>query len=153
MTVLVSGAAGFIGSAVANALHRNGLEILAVDNFTDYYARDLKELRVQELLESNSIEFKHCDLSSDILVRELFESNKISKVFHLAAQPGVRISSQQAERYTHKRDVAFTCADFTCLSQLTDYAPKADVASGMGVDRADSLKYEWMDRLGQGIDI
>jgi UDP-glucuronate 4-epimerase len=107
LTVLVTGAAGFIGSAVANALRRSGLEILAVDNFTDYYARDLKELRVQQLLESNSVEFKYCDLSSDISVRDLFKSKKISKVFHLAAQPGVRISSRQTERYTQDNLVAF----------------------------------------------
>jgi hypothetical protein len=64
-----------------------------------------------------------------------------------------RNSANYSEKTSDKRDVAFTCADFTYLSQLTDYAPKVDVASGMGVDRADSLKYEWMDRLGQGIDI
>jgi len=107
LTVLVTGAAGFIGSAVSRALSDVGEQVLAVDSLSSYYSRELKSLRVQELLNSDSITFKACDLSNDLEVSNIFKTNKIEKVLHLAAQPGVRVNTLQSERYTKDNLVAF----------------------------------------------
>ena len=63
MQILVTGAAGFIGSATASALAKAGLQVLAVDNFSPYYSTDLKDLRREVLLDSPQIEFRKVDLS------------------------------------------------------------------------------------------
>ena len=90
MKFLVTGAAGFIGSHTAERLNDLGLEVVAVDNFSDYYDVSLKELNAKALAKCGIVVQK-LDLRYDDL-NELI-SEDISHIFHFAAQPGISQSS------------------------------------------------------------
>lgn len=89
MNILVTGAAGFIGSHLAERLAFMGHEVRGLDCFTDYYARSLKELNVLAL-RAKGIEFLPLDLAEDDLEPAVRD---IEIVYHLAAQPGLSATS------------------------------------------------------------
>jgi UDP-glucuronate 4-epimerase len=104
---LVTGAAGFIGAHLASKLAFMGHQIVAVDNFSDYYAAELKKLRVDKLLSVKEIEFHECDISDRGQANSLFLKNTFDSVFHLAAQPGVRLPNSEYFKYVDNNLVAF----------------------------------------------
>jgi nucleoside-diphosphate-sugar epimerase len=85
MNVLVTGAAGFIGSHLAERLAGLGHSVRAVDCFTDYYARTLKDLNARQV-EEKGVEFLSLDLAENDLEPAAEEAEF---VYHLAAQPGI----------------------------------------------------------------
>jgi UDP-glucuronate 4-epimerase len=84
---LVTGCAGFIGSHLAEALIAAGDDVVGVDAFTDYYARELKERNVERIRESSGFKLVEDDLAEANLEQLL---DGVDAIFHLAAQPGVR---------------------------------------------------------------
>jgi UDP-glucose 4-epimerase len=86
---LVTGAAGFIGSHLAEALLAKGYRVLGIDNINDYYSPELKHENLDPLLRWNSFLFLEEDIN-DLSQRDL--PSDIDFVFHLAGQPGVRSS-------------------------------------------------------------
>jgi nucleoside-diphosphate-sugar epimerase len=86
---LVTGAAGFIGSHVSEALAAGGAEVVGVDCFTDYYARDIKEGNLAGLKSERAFRFVEAPLQTADLNALL---DGVTHVFHLAAQAGVRKS-------------------------------------------------------------
>jgi UDP-glucuronate 4-epimerase len=96
---LVTGAAGFIGSHLTHQLAKSGAEVVAVDNFTDYYAQDLKIARETNLISPLGIQVLRIDLADGDQVAGLLDSHEFDSVIHLAAQPGVRVPLSQHERY------------------------------------------------------
>ncbi len=92
MTVLVTGAAGFIGCHVARALLAQGGAVLGVDNLNDYYDVRLKRARLA-LLEQPGFRFVHADVADrDAMVALVAGEPGIDRIVHLAAQAGVRHS-------------------------------------------------------------
>src|SRR5215213_5528429 len=89
MTALVTGAAGFIGSHLADRLLADGVEVRAVDRLSDYYDVDLKRANLANLETHSSFSFLEGDLNQTELGPLL---DGVEVVFHLAAQPGVRAS-------------------------------------------------------------
>jgi len=85
MNILVTGAAGFIGSHLAERLTAMGHTVRGLDCFTDYYARSLKELNAQAI-QAQGIAFLPLDLAADDLT-EAVRGAEI--IYHLAAQPGI----------------------------------------------------------------
>src|SRR3954447_11776934 len=84
---LVTGCAGFIGSHLSERLVAEGYEVVGVDCFTDYYAREIKESNLARLMDEPRFTLHELDLSSD-QIDGLLEG--VQEVYHLAAQAGVR---------------------------------------------------------------
>jgi nucleoside-diphosphate-sugar epimerase len=89
MTALVTGAAGFVGSHLCEALLDDGDEVVGVDAFTDYYSRRRKEQNLAALRVRHRFVFIEADLA-EVAVVPLLAG--VDRVFHLAGQPGVRAS-------------------------------------------------------------
>lgn len=87
--MLVTGAAGFIGSQLAERLVADGHDVIGIDSFSDHYARDLKELNLAALDEHPQFRLVAVDIARDPIL-DLFTDVDIA--FHLAARPGVRDS-------------------------------------------------------------
>ena len=90
MKILVTGAAGFIGSHTSERLASMGHEVVAIDNFSDYYDVSLKQLN-SEALAKEGIIVQKIDLRYDDLSQVITED--ISHIFHFAAQPGISSTS------------------------------------------------------------
>ena len=95
MRYVVTGAAGFIGSHLVEALRGNGHEVVAVDCFTDYYDPALKEENAA------AFDVSRLDLARDDLALDGFDG-----VFHLAGQPGVRASFSDFDTYVRRNVIA-----------------------------------------------
>jgi nucleoside-diphosphate-sugar epimerase len=87
--VLVTGAAGFIGSHLSERLLDDGCDVIGVDCLTDYYDPAIKQANLTRLLDEPAFEFRALDLAEDSLDGLL---DGVSHVIHLAGQPGVRLS-------------------------------------------------------------
>nr|XP_043620985.1 UDP-glucuronate 4-epimerase 3-like [Erigeron canadensis] len=106
ISVLVTGAAGFVGTHVSMALKRRGDGVLGLDNFNDYYDPSLKRAR-QSLLDKSGIYIVEGDLNDVVLLKKLFELVPFSHVMHLAAQAGVRYAMQNPSSYIHSNIAGF----------------------------------------------
>jgi len=98
-TVLVTGAAGFIGFHVAQRLLSEGREVVGLDSVTDYYDPKLKEARLDILKASSNFRFAKLDLADRAASRSLFEQYRFPAVIHLAAQAGVCYSLENPHAY------------------------------------------------------
>jgi len=107
MRVLVTGSAGFIGSAVSERLLNSGEIVCGADNHNDYYSVALKEQRLARLEEFENYSHSRIELADSQRVRSLFESFRPTHVLHLAAQAGVRYSLENPSVYIQSNIVAF----------------------------------------------
>lgn len=105
--VLVTGAAGFIGSHVASYLLDRGTEVVGLDNLNDYYDVSLKEARLARLTGRPGFSFERIDITDADAMATCFASGRFSRVVHLAAQAGVRYSLQNPAAYTDTNITGF----------------------------------------------
>ncbi|MFS1993756.1 NAD-dependent epimerase [Vibrio breoganii] len=98
MKYLVTGAAGFIGSAVIEQLTAKGHQVVGVDNLNDYYDVSLKEARLARIQHAN-FALVELDIADRDGVANLFEKEQFEQVIHLAAQAGVRYSIENPHAY------------------------------------------------------
>lgn len=91
-TILVTGAAGFIGYHVAKRCMDAGLKVFGLDNLNEYYDVTLKKARLAGLTAYSNFEFVEIDLNDRVAMGNLFELRSFDKVIHLGAQAGVRYS-------------------------------------------------------------
>lgn len=100
MTVLVTGAAGFIGYHLTEALLARGEQVLGIDNLNDYYDVRLKEARLARLEGRNGFTFKKIDIADFEAMQAMMADHRdIKRIVHLAAQAGVRYSLENPFAY------------------------------------------------------
>jgi UDP-glucuronate 4-epimerase len=99
MKVLVTGAAGFIGSFTAQRLLARGDEVVGLDNLNEYYDVNLKKARLARLQQQPGFRFALLDLVDRAGMAELFAKERFDRVVHLAAQAGVRYSMTNPHVY------------------------------------------------------
>jgi UDP-glucuronate 4-epimerase len=107
MKVLVTGAAGFIGSALSLRLIERGDEVVGIDNHNDYYNPQLKEDRLARHIDHPNYTHIRGDLSDRSVIEELFKTHKPKRVVNLAAQAGVRYSLENPMAYINSNLVGF----------------------------------------------
>ena len=108
MNILVTGAAGFIGSFTAHQLLDRGDHVVGLDNMNDYYDPTLKQARLARLQARENFTFTQVDLCDTDAMKSLFAKNKFDRVIHLAAQAGVRYSIENPMAYTQSNLVGMT---------------------------------------------
>jgi len=101
MTILVTGAAGFIGSATARVLLERGDEVIGIDNLNDYYDPSLKRARLERLSSrfDNRFRFAQVDFADAKALNALADSSDFDRIVHLGAQAGVRYSIENPAAY------------------------------------------------------
>jgi UDP-glucuronate 4-epimerase len=107
MKVLVTGAAGFIGSTLSHALIDRGDEVTGIDNLNDYYDVRLKQARLDRLRARAGFVFQKLDIVERKPMGELFAAGRFDAVMHLAAQAGVRYSIENPSAYIDANVVGF----------------------------------------------
>ncbi len=105
--ILVTGAAGFIGSHASHRLLARGDTVVGLDNLNDYYSVQLKEDRLARLRQQKGFEFVKLDLADRAGMEALFQREKFDAVIHLAAQAGVRYSITNPHVYVDSNVVGF----------------------------------------------
>ncbi|MDG2525366.1 NAD-dependent epimerase/dehydratase family protein [Stenotrophomonas sp. HITSZ_GD] len=105
MTVLVTGAAGFVGAYTCRALAARGEQVVGLDNYNDYYDPQIKRDRVAALCPD--IDIRAIDLADRAALDALFDEIRPDRVVHLAAQAGVRYSLQNPYAYVDSNLVGF----------------------------------------------
>ena len=107
MKVLVTGAAGFIGSALTLRLLERGDTVIGIDNHNDYYNQQLKEDRLARQIDHPNYTHIRGDLADRPLIEDLFKTHKPNRVVNLAAQAGVRYSLENPMAYVDSNLVGF----------------------------------------------
>jgi len=136
MKYLVTGAAGFIGSHLCHKLTTEGNEVIAIDNFSDYYDVNLKKLRVEKLLTPLRLKVLSLDISDKNAIDQLIASSKPEVVINLAAQAGVRLPTDQIHKYVNSNLVGFSNVLQSTVSNKIPYFLYASSSSVYGEQAA-----------------
>jgi UDP-glucuronate 4-epimerase len=107
VSVLLTGAAGFIGYHVAQHLLADGERVIGLDNLSDYYDPALKQARLDRLAPHDAFRFERVDVSDRTAMVEVFRRHRPARVVHLAAQAGVRYSIVNPHAYADANLVGF----------------------------------------------
>ena len=132
MKVLVTGAAGFIGSALSICLLDRGDEVVGVDNHNAYYDPALKEARLSRHLSHPNYTHTKINIEDIKLVESLFEEYQFDGVVNLAAQAGVRYSIENPLTYIHTNIVGFANILESCRHNQVKHLVYASSSSVYG---------------------
>ena len=131
-TILVTGAAGFIGLHVARRVLERGDAVVGIDNLNDYYDVNLKLARLGELGKFARFRFARLDITDQQAVGALFRAEKIGRVVHLAAQVGVRHSITYPHLYTQSNIQGFAHILEACREAAVEHLVYASSSSVYG---------------------
>ena len=106
--IIVTGSAGFIGSAVVAKLLERGDEVVGIDNHNDYYDPKLKTDRLNRFLQHKNYKHFKADLADCAAIENIFQSSQPWGVVNLAAQAGVRYSMENPRAYIDSNIVGFS---------------------------------------------
>ena len=134
-TVLVTGAAGFIGAALSQRLLQRGDRVVGIDNLNDYYDPNLKQARLQQIkavAPAGAWQFERLALEDGDALMALFASEKPAVVVNLAAQAGVRYSLENPATYIQSNFVGFGHLLEGCRHHGTEHLVYASSSSVYG---------------------
>ncbi|RKZ40830.1 MAG: capsular biosynthesis protein CpsI [Gammaproteobacteria bacterium] len=134
MKVLVTGAAGFIGSQLSKRLLERGNEIVGLDNLNEYYDINLKKARLTQLEELPNFRFIKLELADRSGIAELFAREKFNRVVNLAAQAGVRYSIENPHAYVDSNVVGFVNLLEGCRHNNVEHLVFASSSSVYGLN-------------------
>ena len=139
MTILVTGAAGFIGAAVAEALVCRGDDVVGVDSLNDYYDVSLKEARLARVQRRagdapGTFTFLQGDVADREGIEKLFSGEQFRGVVHLAAQAGVRYSLENPHAYIDANIVGFMNILEACRHNAVGHLVYASSSSVYGAN-------------------
>jgi UDP-glucuronate 4-epimerase len=135
MTVLVTGAAGFIGFSLASRLLRQGESVFGIDNLTPYYDVALKEARLDLLKAHRDFRFAPIDIADRAAIEGFFARERFDVIVHLAAQAGVRYSIEQPLAYVDANLVGFAHILEAARAQRVRHLVFASSSSVYGANR------------------
>ncbi len=135
MRILVTGAAGFIGSALSERLLARGDEVLGYDNLNDYYDPTLKEARLARLLPHAGFSFVRASLEDRPALERAFADFRPERVVNLAAQAGVRYSLENPYAYIEANIVGFINVLEACRHGGVGHLVYASSSSVYGANR------------------
>ena len=107
MNIMITGVAGFIGSALAIRLLERGDTVYGIDNMNNYYSVALKQARLARVAKYANFTFQKLDIADRAGVAGLFQEHRFDAVMHLAAQAGVRYSLTNPHAYVDANLVGF----------------------------------------------
>jgi UDP-glucuronate 4-epimerase len=134
MTILVTGAAGFIGYHTVQRLCREGLEVVGIDNLNDYYSVELKQARLKELEALPGFHFQILDIVDKPALMALFKERSFTHVIHLAAQAGVRYSLDNPDVYAQSNLTGFLNVLEACRHHRPEHLIYASSSSVYGTN-------------------
>lgn len=134
MKILVTGTAGFIGSAVARRLLERGDAVLGIDNLNDYYDVALKRARLERLLGHDGFQDFRRDLEDREGIEQAFKDFDPDRVVHLAAQAGVRYSIENPRAYTDSNITGFINILEGCRNHGVEHLVYASTSSVYGAN-------------------
>lgn len=136
MTILVTGAAGFIGMHTCLSLLARGDRVIGLDNLNDYYDVSLKQARLVRLQSHANFGFRQLDVADRAGVAALFAAEKPQRVVHLAAQAGVRYSLSNPHAYIDSNVQGFTNILEGCRHNAVQHLVYASSSSVYGGNTA-----------------
>jgi len=146
MTVLVTGAAGFIGSHVAHRLLDRGERVVGLDIVNDYYSVQLKHDRLARLTARDGFEFAHVDFADHVALTAALTPLGIDRIIHLGAQAGVRYSIENPHAYVQANLVGhLNMIEFARRSELCRHMVYASSSSVYGSNK--TLPFSVDDRV------
>lgn len=151
MSILVTGAAGFIGCEVALRLLARGDRVIGVDNLSPYYDVRLKRARLRRLRKYPKFRFHRTDLADATRTAKLFKRERIDRVIHLAAQPGVRYSLDHPAAYVQSNLVAFANVLEQCRQHRVSHLVFGSSSSVYGANTR--LPYSVKDNVDHPISL
>jgi UDP-glucuronate 4-epimerase len=134
MKVLVTGAAGFIGFHTAQALLARGDEVVGLDNLNAYYDPGLKNARLVLLRKHGNFRFHEGDLADREAMQSLFRQERVARVVHLAAQAGVRYSTENPHLYVQSNITGFLHVLEGCRDTGVEHLVYASTSSVYGAN-------------------
>jgi UDP-glucuronate 4-epimerase len=134
MRTLVTGSAGFIGSAVALRLLGRGDEVVGLDNMNPYYDVRLKEARLARVSAHAGYTHVHADLADREAVERVFAEHRPERVVHLAAQAGVRYAAENPHVYVSSNVTGFLHVLEGCRHNAVQHLVFASTSSVYGAD-------------------
>ncbi|WP_335872450.1 SDR family NAD(P)-dependent oxidoreductase [Bacillus sp. 2205SS5-2] len=150
MTILITGAAGFIGFHVTKRLLQQGYDVIGIDNFDPYYSVELKKDRLNQLQHPHFM-FEKVDIEQEQEVLDIFAKYKPQKVLHLAGQAGVRYSLENPKAYISANISGFFHILNACKSSQIEHFLYASSSSIYG--ESEKQPFSIQDRVDQPVSL
>lgn len=154
-TILVTGAAGFIGSNLVLSLFKDGpCHIIGIDNMNDYYDVSIKEYRLKEIdsnIKDNKWTFIKGSIADKELIEKLFDDYKPSIVVNLAAQAGVRYSITNPDAYIESNIIGFYNILEACRHHEVEHLVYASSSSVYGSNK--KVPYSTDDKVDNPVSL